>query len=96
MSNSRGAGQRMLTFWADAELLADIEKSRGRKDRSQFIREAIAEKLKGMGIHVREDLIYPPSRAQVINFSGHNAGSISQVTTDPGEYKVKRKKKGKK
>lgn len=52
-----------LGFQADLELVRDLDRGRGRKDRSQFIREAIAEKLNGQGIRVREDLIYPPPRA---------------------------------
>lgn len=51
----------------DAELAAEMDRARRRKDRSQFIREAIAEKLDGMGVRVREELIYPPPRAKVIS-----------------------------
>ena len=50
----------------DIGLASELDRARGRKDRSQFVREAIAEKLKRMKIRVPESLIYPPPRAKVI------------------------------
>lgn len=63
MPNQRRAGQMFLGFQADLELVRELDRGRGRKDRSQFIREAIAAKLEGHGIRVCEDLIYPPMRS---------------------------------
>jgi SpoVK/Ycf46/Vps4 family AAA+-type ATPase len=54
----------LITFWADEQLLGDMDGARGHKDRSLFIREAIAEKLRREGRQVPERLIHPPPRAR--------------------------------
>ncbi len=71
MPNQRRAGQMFLGFQADLELVRELDRGRGRMDRSQFIREAIAQKLGELGIRVKEDLIYPPDRAArvAVNYS---------------------------
>jgi metal-responsive CopG/Arc/MetJ family transcriptional regulator len=75
MPNQRRAGQMFLGFQADQELVRDLDRGRGRKDRSRFIREAIAEKLNREGIRVREDLIYPPERAARVEVNYANGGA---------------------
>jgi hypothetical protein len=72
MPNQRRAGQMFLGFQADLELVRDLDRARRRKDRSQFIREAIAEKLDRQGIRVREDLICPPPRAARVEVNWAN------------------------
>lgn len=51
---------RMVTVWMREELIALLEGARWRvrRNRSQFIREAIAEKMATLGIEVTPDLIY--------------------------------------
>ncbi len=61
-----------IGFQADVELVRELDRGRGRKHRSQFIREAIAEKLEGQGIRVREDVIYAPPRAARVNVNYTN------------------------
>lgn len=63
MPNVRGKDQIFIGFQADAELLREIEAMRGGLSRSHFVREAVAEKLRGMGINVAEQLVNPPDRA---------------------------------
>jgi hypothetical protein len=63
MPNKRKAGQTFIGCQADEELKRDIDMARGRRDRSLYIREAIAEKLRNDGFKVSEDLVYPPDRA---------------------------------
>ena len=67
MPNKRRAGQTFIGIQIDVGLAAELDRARGRKDRSQFVREAIAEKLKRMKIRVPESLIYPPPRAKVVS-----------------------------
>ena len=75
MPNQRRAGQMFLGFQADLELVRNLDRARGRKDRSLYIREAIAEKLSSAGIRVREDLIYPPSRAAAVKVNYSKNGT---------------------
>jgi hypothetical protein len=75
---------------ADAQLIADLDRARGRKDRSQFIREAIAEKLEAAGIRVPERLIYPPPRAKIIQIVGDNNHNVTlRAAEHPPKYRVK-------
>lgn len=97
MPGKRRAGQVFIGLQADAELIRDLDRARGRTDRSQFIREAIADKLKKMGIAVPDDLVYPPARARVIQFVGDNKPApISQTARaaeEPGKYGTRKRKK---
>ena len=77
---------------ADEQLIADLERARGRKDRSQFIREAIAEKLQRVGIRVPENLIYPPPRARIVQIVGSNNKNITQrAAEEPPRYRLRKK-----
>jgi len=97
MPGKRRAGQVFIGFQADAELIRDLDRARGRTDRSQFVREAIADKLKKMGIAVPDDLVYPPARARVIQFVGDsNRAPVSQIARaaeEPGSYGTRKRKK---
>ena len=97
MPGKRRAGQVFIGFQADAELIRDLDRARGRTDRSQFVKEAIADKLKKMGIVVPDDLVYPPARARVIGFVGDdNRASVSQTARaaeEPGKYGTRERKK---
>lgn len=52
-----------LAFKTDPGLIRAVDAARGRVNRSQFIREAIAEKLEAMGRGVSDRLVYAPDRA---------------------------------
>ena len=81
---------------ADEQLIADLDRARACKDRSQFIREAIAEKLQRSGIRVPENLIYPPPRAKIIQMVGdNNRGITLRAAEEPGKYRIKKKDKKK-
>jgi len=60
MANQRRAGQKLIGCQADETLIAQIDAARGRKGRSFFLREALAEKLRQMGYEVSDDLVYAP------------------------------------
>src|ERR1041384_8285455 len=97
MPGKRRAGQVFIGFQADAELIRDLDRARGRTDRSQFVGEAIADKLKKMGIPVPDDLVYPPARARVIQFVGDsNRAPVSQIARaaeEPGSYGTRKKRR---
>jgi hypothetical protein len=81
---------------ADEQLISDLDRARGRKDRSQLIREAIADKLQQLGIRVPENLIYPPPRAKIIQITGDNNRHVTlQAAEEPGKYRIKKKDKKK-
>ena len=60
MANQRRSGQKLIGCQADEALIAQIDAARGRKGRSFFLREALAEKLRQMGFEVSDDLVYAP------------------------------------
>jgi hypothetical protein len=63
--NQRRPGQTFLGLQVSAELfkLVNEARKRLRMDRSRFVREAIAEKLRALGYDVPPSLIDPPDRA---------------------------------
>jgi hypothetical protein len=63
----------------DSDLLGEVDTARGRVSRSQFIREAIAEKLRAMGVSVPEDIVYPPDRAGNVAKVVGNKNTVNQV-----------------
>ncbi len=75
MPNVRSQNQRLIAFPLDAELLAELERARRGKTRSQFIREAVREKLTRMGFAITEDMILPPDRARSPMRTTINGGS---------------------
>src|ERR1051325_6663600 len=97
MPGKRRAGQVFIGFQADAELIRDLDRARGRTDRSQFVREAVADKLKRVGIAVLDVLACPPARARVIQFVGDsNRAPVSQIARaaeEPGSYGTRKRKK---
>lgn len=63
--NKRSADQIVLTFAVTKSLVGDIDTGRSRlrgMTRSQFVRDAIAEKLRGMGIAIPDAVVVPPDR----------------------------------
>lgn len=67
MANQRAQGQELVTVWMDSSLVSAIDqgcrKLRG-VARSQFIRDAIQERLSSVGIFVTDEIVVPPARTQ--------------------------------
>jgi hypothetical protein len=59
----RSKSQVLIGCWCEAGLVEKIDNARRSISRSQFCREAIAEKLRGLGFHVPETEIVSPNRA---------------------------------
>ena len=79
MANQRKPGQTFIGLQADENLAAALDQARKFKDRSLFIREAIAEKLKQMGIDVPEEWIYPPPAGKMIVADNRGGVQVNQV-----------------
>lgn len=88
----------MLGVWLDGEFLTclDLGRRRVRLHRSQFIRDAILEKLQRMGIKVVDDLALPPDRAgQILLSHGSNiqiATGHARIHTEHNHVTTTRKK----
>ncbi|HOB32294.1 MAG TPA: hypothetical protein PKH32_05380 [Verrucomicrobiota bacterium] len=61
MPGVRSKGQIMIGCWCEEALVAKIDKARGQQTRSQFCREALAEKLRRLGVDVAAEEIASPS-----------------------------------
>src|SRR5271154_3232032 len=63
--NQRRPGQTFLGLQISTELFKLVNEARKklRLDRSRFVREAIAEKLRTLGYHVPPSMVDPPDRA---------------------------------
>lgn len=66
MPNQRRPGQTFIGAQLSEDLLSALEAGRKklRLDRSQFVRDAILEKLEELGIKLPGDLAMPPDRAR--------------------------------
>lgn len=91
MPNKRGKNQTLLAFSLDVGLLESIDVNRGPKSRSQFIREAIFEKLVAMGSSVDPSIVHPPDRVRkqsrrsmVVKARGDIHSVIQHVTFKSG------------
>jgi hypothetical protein len=60
--NGQRQGQRFLGLKLSEDLADAMYKGLKGRDKSQFAREAIAEKLAKLGIVVKEESVLPPSR----------------------------------
>ena len=66
MPNDRDKDQTNISVWIDKKLLAEIEKGRRKlrsMERSQFIRDAIKEKLQSLGLVIPDEIVLRPDRA---------------------------------
>ena len=62
---NRGKNQRLLNLWMDHKFISELDDAVeriGYEGRSQFIRDAIKEKLKSLGIEIPEELSGSPAR----------------------------------
>ena len=62
MPNQRAAGQSLVGCHVDAQFLAEIDRARGGRSRSDFLREALFLHLKQMGYRLPEAMKYAPDR----------------------------------
>jgi hypothetical protein len=65
MPNQRAPGQKLLPIAVDEKFLRELDAGLGRagyRNRSQFIRDAIVEKLLRANIALPPDLALPPQR----------------------------------
>ncbi len=65
MPNKRAPGQKLLSFPVDEKFAQELDSGLARagcRNRSQFIRDAIIEKLERANIHLSKDLALPPPR----------------------------------
>ena len=95
MANQRRAGQKLIGCQADEALIAQIDAARGRKGRSFFLREALAEKLRQMGFEVSDDLVYAPDPIRSVIIA-EQSGSYNTQTTNFSTSPVRAKKTPKK
>ena len=68
MPATRHPSQKPVTVWIDEALLVAMHEALPRlrsPGRSQFIRDAIAEQLRAMGVEVPEAIALPPDRARL-------------------------------
>ena len=63
MPGVRSQGQTMIGCWCEEALVEKIDRARRTRSRSDFCREAIAEKLRTLGFDVSEHEAASPDRA---------------------------------
>ena len=54
---------KLIGCWVDQDFLAQVDNARGELGRSQFLRDALAEKLQAEGIMIMRDKVRAPDRA---------------------------------
>lgn len=94
MSSYRRDTQKSVGFYADVRLVSILQAhlKKTRVNKSQFIHDAIAEKLARVGIQVPEDVTIPqPPYAEISGIANLNSGTIGSVTV--GRISSPRKKR---
>ena len=56
--------QKLVGVWCDPELIEELDKARGFVQRSQWVRDAILEKLRRMGISIAAAKAHAPDRTK--------------------------------
>jgi len=65
MPNQRAPGQVLMPIPVDTKFLKELDSGMqraGYKNRSQFVRDAVVEKLKRAGVTIPKELAMPPDR----------------------------------
>lgn len=62
MANQRRENQQLIGFWADSEFASQVDAARGLQQRSQFLRDAVADYLRRRGYAVRPEKTVAPDR----------------------------------
>ncbi len=63
MPDQRAAGQSLVGCHVSSEFLSEIDRARGGKSRSDFLREALYDHLKRMGYTLPEAAKFAPDRS---------------------------------
>lgn len=63
VANKRAKGQTLIGCHLDETFLAEIDKARGPKNRSEFLREVIYDHLKSRGFVIPESVQFAPDRS---------------------------------
>jgi len=84
MPNKRGPNQKLLGVWLDQGFIQSLDfgRRKNHQSRSQFIREAILERLKSLGVATDESLVHPPDRSSPVTI---HAARGAQVATHGGK-----------
>jgi len=69
---------KLIGCWVDSEFLSQIDLARGEKVRSQFLRDALQEKLEAAGIPVLRIKVVAPDRA---GKGGRKAAESSEISS---------------
>jgi len=96
MPNQRAPGQKLLPIAVDEKFLRELDAGLGRagyRNRSQFIRDAIIEKLLRANICLSPDLALPPQR---MGKSRGTSAKIRYPAHRPSDYALNEKADSKK
>ena len=80
MANERGSGQKLIPVPANEKFIRELNdgfRQAGYSNRSQFIRDAIVEKLGRMGIEVTPEFAVAPDR---IGKGGRRPGPVRTLS----------------
>jgi hypothetical protein len=87
MPNQRAEGQKLLPVMASEEFIQALDERllrAGYSNRSQFVRDAILEKLMRAGIAVPTDLSLSPSRTKPVSYAlNDKSGSPFAINDKP-------------
>jgi Arc/MetJ-type ribon-helix-helix transcriptional regulator len=86
--NQRAPGQKLLPIAVDEKFLRELDAGlaqAGYRNRSQFIRDAIVEKLKRAGVSLPNELALPPNR---IGKSGDAPAKFHYPAHKPSGYEL--------
>ena len=85
MPNQRAAGQKLLPIAVDEKFMRELDAGlvrAGYRNRSQFVRDAILEKLIRAGVALPKDLALPPhrigrSRKAPLSYPAHRTSAFA-------------------
>lgn len=105
MPGRRADGQTLVSFPLKEDFLQKLEDARGHTNRSEFVRQAIREKLLRMGVAVPEgDVASPdragkggrPSKAAELKVADEGGGEAEEPQRNKVNYRKAMKKQTKK
>jgi hypothetical protein len=95
MPNQRGPGQKLMPVPVDDKFLRELHtgmKRAGYRNRSQFVRDAIVEKLKRAGFSVPKNLAVPRGRTA----KAESSPKIRYPAHQPSGYELNERAESKK
>jgi metal-responsive CopG/Arc/MetJ family transcriptional regulator len=97
MAGQRGPNQRQVLVMFDSSFLREVDRAfrkAGYSERSKFIRDAVFEKLRRMGIHCDYEAALAPMRVSISHSSIRNFGQNLHLNEEePGYGSGKKGKK---